>query len=116
MNPNLLLPLAFTFVAVALASGSLTSMLLARTAPERRRLTPGKADKPHISLTARILTAFRPPAPATQQVAKRSTTQSLKMTRLQRPLESAGWRDPEAASYFTTATIGLPVLFAFTAL
>jgi tight adherence protein C len=116
MNPNLLLPLAFTFVAVALASGSLTSMLLARTAPERRRLTPGRADKPHVSLTARIFAAFRPPAPATQQLAKRSSTQSPKMTRLERRLEAAGWRDPEAASYFTAATMGLPILFAFAAL
>ena len=51
MNPDLLLPLALTFVAVALASGSVTSMLLARTAPERRRLTPTRTDEPHTSFT-----------------------------------------------------------------
>ena len=38
MNPDLALPLALTFIAVALATWSATSLLLARNAPERRRL------------------------------------------------------------------------------
>jgi tight adherence protein C len=115
MNPNLLLPIALTFIAVALASGSVTSMLLARTAPERRRLTPVQTDKPRTSLMSRIIAALRPPV-TTAQLAKRPGNPSMKMSRLERRLEAAGWRDPEAASYFTAATIGLPILFAFTAL
>ena len=115
MNPNLLLPIALTFIAVALASGSVTSMLLARTAPERRRLTPVQTDKPRTSLMSRIIAALRPPV-TTAQLAKRPGNQSMKMSRLERRLEAAGWRDPEAASYYTAATIGLPILFAFTAL
>ncbi len=63
MNPNLLLPIALTFIAVALASGSVTSLLLARTAPERRRLTPVQTDQPRTSLMSRIIAALRPPAP-----------------------------------------------------
>ncbi len=115
MNPNLLLPIALTFIAVALASGSVTSMLLARTAPERRRLTPVQTDKPRTSLMSRIIAALRPPV-TTAQLAKRPGNPSMKMSRLERRLEAAGWRDPEAASYYTAATIGLPILFAFTAL
>ena len=90
-------------------------MLLARTAPERRRLTPVQTDKPRTSLMSRIIAALRPPV-TTAQLAKRPGNPSMKMSRLERRLEAAGWRDPEAASYYTAATIGLPILFAFTAL
>ena len=44
MAADLALPLVLTFVAVALATWSATSLLLARTSPERRRLVPVRSE------------------------------------------------------------------------
>ena len=38
MTPDLLLPIVFLFLSIALLVGSATSAVLSRTAPERRRL------------------------------------------------------------------------------
>jgi tight adherence protein C len=116
MSTDLAVPLAMIFVAVALVSGSMTSMLLARTAPERRRLTPVTIDKPTVGLIARLIAVLKPAEAAANQLAKRPRSQSVKMSRLQRRLESAGWRSPEAAGYYTTARTVLPVLCGATPL
>jgi tight adherence protein C len=116
MTPDLAIPLVLTFVAVALASGSVTSLLVARTAPERRRLVARSADEPQGGLVAKTIAALRPPKASPSRLAKRASSRSSKMSRLDRRLEAAGWRDPEGAGYFTAATTGLPIVFGVTAL
>ncbi len=112
MNADVTLPLVGIFISVALAVGALTSMALARTAPAQRRLQaagPG-ADRP--GLMDQLIAFFRPAKQSTRQLAKNPRGASTKMTRLQRRMESAGWRDPEAAGYFALAEIASPVICA----
>lgn len=116
MTPDLVFPLALTFIAVALATWSATWLLLARNAPERRRMVAAQTDKPQVGLGTRIRGAFQTARPATNQVAKRIKGQSAKMSRLQQRLEAAGWRDPDAASYYSAAATGLPVVCGLTPL
>jgi tight adherence protein C len=111
MTPELAIPLVLTFIAVALASGSLTSLLLARTAPERRRLIARTPEEPKARFLARTLGALKPPKASTSHLAKRASSQSAKISRLERRLAAAGWKDPDAAMYYSAATIGLPILF-----
>jgi tight adherence protein C len=110
MNPNLMMPLALMFIGVALLAGSVTSMLLARTAPERRRLVPVTTDTPHVGLVARLIASLKPPKSPASQLAKRAKNESVKLSRLQRRLEAAGWRDPDAAAYYSAASLWLPIL------
>ena len=51
MNPQLLLPIGLLFVAIAVVTGVIASAVLARTAPERRRLRNlAPADGPDLDL------------------------------------------------------------------
>jgi tight adherence protein C len=111
MAADLALPLVLTFVAVALATWSATWLLLARNAPERRRLVPVQSETPQPGTGARLRAAFLAPKAPANQLAKRAKGQSAKMSRLQQRLESAGWRDPDAATYYSAAGTGLPLIF-----
>jgi tight adherence protein C len=108
MSLDLALPLIVVFASVALAAGSAASLVLARTAPGRRRLVPA-ADSAgsQARLGQQIAALFRPRQnPARLAKAPRAS----KPARLQRRLESAGWRDPEAVSYYALAEIVSPVI------
>jgi tight adherence protein C len=109
MDLNFALPLVGIFISVALAAGAVTSMVLARTAPVRRRLEPtGTPQGP--SLLDSLFGFFRTTRNQTRQLAKVPRGSSTKVTRLQRRLEAAGWKDPDAASYFSLAEIATPVV------
>jgi tight adherence protein C len=110
MNLELALPLAGVFLSVALAAGALTSMALARTSPVRRRLQPATGDTAQVGLFDQLLSFFRPPKNPIRNLAKNPRGVSTKIGRLQRRLEAAGWRDPEAANYFALAEIASPIL------
>jgi tight adherence protein C len=110
MNLELMLPLAGIFLSVALASGAVTSMILARTSPVRRRLQPVAGADARPGLVDQLTSFLRPSRNATRHLAKNPDGVSTKITRLQRRLESAGWRDPEAANYFALAEIVSPVV------
>jgi tight adherence protein C len=111
MNLQLVLPLAGIFLSVALAAGAVTSMILARTSPARRRLHPFAGGEPRPALFDQLTSFFRPATGAVRQLAKNPEGTSTKITRLQRRLESAGWRDPDAANYFALAEMASPVVF-----
>jgi tight adherence protein C len=108
MTMELLLPAIAVFVSVALGAGSLASLTLARTAPGRRRLQPASDATRPTGLIAPVMALVRGRRNPTKQLAKGSTKQA----RLQRRMESAGWTDPEAASYFALAELAVPMILA----
>jgi tight adherence protein C len=108
MTMELLLPAIAVFVSVALGAGSLASLTLARTAPGRRRLQPASDATRPTGLIAPVMALVRGRRNTTKQLAKGSTKQA----RLQRRMESAGWTDPEAASYFALAELAVPMILA----
>jgi tight adherence protein C len=109
MTLDLLLPLAVVFISVALAVGSVTSLALARTAPARRRLDPA-AVSAGPTLLSRTRALLRPKNPA-KQLSKIAGGGSDRAVRLQRRLEAAGWREPDAASHYALAEIVSPIVF-----
>jgi tight adherence protein C len=108
MTMDLLLPAIAVFVSVALGAGSLASLTLARTAPGRRRLQPTSEAARPTGPIAQAVALVRGRRNPTKQLAKGSTKQA----RLQRRMESAGWTDPEAASYFALAELAVPMILA----
>jgi tight adherence protein C len=111
MTPDLLLPLTVLFIAVALAAGSATSLVLARTSPERRRLVASSGAAPGMTVLARLIALVRPPKTAGPQLSKRPLRTSPGRSRLQRRLEAAGWSNPEAAGYYAASELISPILF-----
>jgi tight adherence protein C len=110
----LALALVLVFVAVAILAGLIASVVLARTAPERRRLRemvaagsgPGILSVTNLTLSnapdklVRRLTTFVPKSPKD-------------MGRLQRRMVRAGSKNPaRAAVYFAAAEILTPIVFA----
>jgi len=109
MNVQLALPLVGVFVSVALASGALTSMLLARSSDVRRRLQPATETGHRVGFFDQLMAFFRPAKNTARQLAKNPQGASTKIARTQRRLEAAGWRDPDAANYFALAEIVSPL-------
>src|SRR5262245_49175007 len=102
MNLELLVPLGLVFISVAIAVGSLASVALARTAPARRRLDPtavSAAPKAPGWMGGALRSAKRP----AKQLSKTTEGASSRAVQLQRRLEAAGWREPEAAGLYTLA-------------
>jgi tight adherence protein C len=114
MTLDLMLPLFAVFVSVALGTGALASMALARSSPGRRRLTPAADAARPTGLVDQVLTLVRMRRSATHQLSK--APKSSKVSRLQRRMESAGWTDPESANFFALAEIAVPVVCALTPL
>jgi tight adherence protein C len=110
MTLDLLVPLAAVFISVALAAGSLASLALARMAPARRRLDPAAVSAGPKVLN-RIGALLRPPRNRAGQLSRTAGSASSKVARLQRRLEVAGWREPDAASYYALAEIVSPIVF-----
>jgi tight adherence protein C len=108
MSFDLAIPLVAVFISVALASGSAAALVLARTAPERRRLVPVADANSRQNLWGQLVELFRPAGNRARQLAK--APRASKAAKLQRRLEAAGWRDPEAASYYALAEIASPVI------
>jgi tight adherence protein C len=111
MNLDLAVPLAVVFVSVAIAAGSLASLTLARSSSVRRRLQPAGAAETRVGVLDQIFAFVRPAKNAAKQLAKTPRGISSKVTRLQRRMEAAGWRDPEAAGLFALAEIATPIIF-----
>jgi tight adherence protein C len=111
MSVDLALPLVAVFVSVALATGSFASYVLGRTSSARRRLQPAADATPSVNLIDQLFAFVRPAKHTSKQLSKTPRGASTKVTRLQRRMEAAGWRDPEAANYFSLAEIATPVIF-----
>jgi len=112
MTLDLMLPLFAVFVSVALGTGALASMALARSAPGRRRLTPAADAARATGLLDQLLALVRMRRSTAHQLAR--APKSSKVSRLQRRMESAGWTDPEAAHLFALAEITVPAICALT--
>lgn len=111
MTLDLALPILAVFISVAVAAGSVTSLALARTAPERRRLQPPDTTE-RVGLFSQFTALLRPTKNPVRQLAKAPKGASSRVSRLQRRLEAAGWNDPETASYFALAEIVSPAVGA----
>ncbi len=112
MSPDLLLPIALLFVSVALITGIGASAILARTAPERRRLrqmalagaSVDALDLPQGGLIER-------PDPRLERIARALPKSPKEMGRLRRRLAVAGIERYSAAVIYAAAEISLPIIF-----
>jgi tight adherence protein C len=98
------------FIAIAVGAGSITSLVLAGTAPERRRLLTTPHDSPRLGLIGALIRVLRPAKPAGPQLSKRPERMTVKRSRIQRRLEAAGWTDHESTAYYSASEIISPVL------
>jgi tight adherence protein C len=110
MTFDLVLTLVVIFTSVAVAAGSLASLALAQTAPERRRLQARPAGTPRTGSVVALKAFFRAAKPQARHLAKAPRGTSGRVSRLQRRLEAAGWRDPSAAKYYALAEMVSPVV------
>ena len=117
MDQQLIFAITIIFVGVAVLSGLVVSVVMARTSPERRRLremasagsTGALAYGGSVSLTDR-------PDAMAKRVATFVPKSPKEMGRLARRLSRAGFRQPRAAVYFAAAEIILPIALALLAI
>jgi tight adherence protein C len=103
------------FVAVALTVGLSLSLWLARLAPGKRRLARvTKPSGPRVLVGAGLLTDG--PDPALARLSRLLPRSPQDLTRLRRRLSRAGFEGGNAAFYFSSAQLLLPVLFGSVAL
>ena len=115
MTPDLWLVLGGLFASIAVLTAMATSAVLARTAPERRRLrefavTGGGVDVPQLaSLTERH-------DPRLDRIASAIPKSPKEMTRLRRRFAAAGIQSFAAAVIYSVAELVLPLVFGAVAL
>ena len=112
MDQQLILALTITFIGVAVLTGLVASLVLARTSPERRRLRELATAVGGGSLGAAGITLTDKPDAVIKRVTTFVPKSPKEMGRLQRRMTRAGYRNPRAAVYFAVAEIVLPVVFA----
>ena len=109
MGDPLILSVVIVFIGVAVLSGMVASIVLARQSPERRRLREMTATVGGGGATASALTL----GPSQDKVVKRVSAfvpkSPKEMGRLQRRLARAGYPHGRAAVYFAAAEILLPI-------
>ena len=111
MSDQLLLALGLVFVCVAVLSGMVASVVLARTSPERRRIRE-LAAAGGATIAAGPLTLTDRPDPVLKKVSTFIPKSPKEMGRLQRRLTRAGYPSARAAVYFAVAEILTPMVFA----
>jgi tight adherence protein C len=114
MTPELLLVVVGFFVSIALLAGLGASVVLGRTAPERRRLNEmaaasasgaGFGASEQIRLTEQL-------DPRLERIAKRLPKSPKEMSRLRRRLATAGIHSFGAAVFYSISELTLPFVFA----
>ena len=109
MGDPLILSVVIVFIGVAVLSGMVASIVLARQSPERRRLREMTATTVGGGATASALTL----GPSQDKVVKRVSAfvpkSPKEMGRLQRRMARAGYPHGRAAVYFAAAEILLPI-------
>jgi tight adherence protein C len=110
MEQQLLIAVVIVFVGVAVLSGLVASLVLARTSTERRRLRE-MAVAGAGGLAGTMTLTDRPDA-ITRRVSTFVPKSPKEMGRLARRMTRAGYRNPRAPIYFAVAEIVLPVAFA----
>lgn len=112
MTPDLLLPLGLLFAAIAVLVGLGAASLLARTAPEQRRLRQMAYAGPGVeSLELDRPGLIERPDPRLEKMAKVLPKSPKELGRLRRRLALAGISSYGAAVAYSVAEILLPILF-----
>jgi tight adherence protein C len=109
------LTLVAVFATVALVSGSLASVVLTRTAPERRRLRKLTAPR-RSAAPVETLQLAETPSRLVASLSNVLPTSSRDRERLRRRLAAAGYDQNDAVVWYSTARLGLPVLLGFLSL
>jgi tight adherence protein C len=111
MSLELIVALSALFVGIAITSGMLASSVLARNAPERRRLDQlATAAGPRVVIDAPTLTDN--PSALAKRIATIVPKSPKEMTILRRALTSAGYRNVNAAILYSAGQIICPFVFA----
>ena len=108
MPISLLITLLAVFASVAIVSGSVASLALARTSPERRRLrnfTAPRATAPQVNV--QVADA---PSPTLKRMSDMLPTSSTDLSRLRRRLAAAGYEGYSAAVLYSAVRLALPVV------
>lgn len=116
MSPDLLLPLALLFLSISVIVGLVVATLLARTAPEQKRLRQiayAGAGAPSMDLDRPGLVERNDPR--LEKVVKVLPKSPKEMGRLRRQLALAGISSYGAAVVYSAAEIVLPIVFGLTA-
>ena len=112
MPVELTIAIAAVFIVVAVVTGTVTSVVLARTSPERRRLNEligAGAGTGLIAGAAPTLTDR--PTTAAQRAAKLIPKSPKDMGRLRRRMALAGYRGFNAALIYAFVEIATPIVF-----
>src|SRR5215470_6552272 len=109
MAPAILLAVIGVFVAMCVVAGSATSWVIARNAPERRRLRAiaQPAGSARVAADDRLVEV---PDPVLARLSKLLPKSPKEMTDLQRTLTRAGYRSTRAVVIYSTAEVMLPLL------
>ncbi len=108
MPISLLITLLAVFASVAIVSGSVASLALARTSPERRRLrtfTAPRAMAPQVNVQVADT-----PSPTLKRMSDMLPTSSTDLSRLRRRLAAAGYEGYSAAVLYSAVRLALPVV------
>lgn len=114
MSMPLLIALLGVFVAVAVCVGAITSWLLARSAPEQRRLrTMAAGTAGAMGILAQTPMLAHGPDPVLQRVSKYLPRSASDMSRLQKRLTRAGFPHYRAVIIYSVAELLLPAVAFF---
>jgi tight adherence protein C len=115
VTPELLIAVFGVFLVVAVGAATATSWWLARTAPEQRRLrTMTQPSTTGLVVPQAGLTDS--PDPLLASLSRWVPKSPREMSKLQRRLTRAGFRNRSAAVYYVFAEIGLPLTLAAAAI
>jgi tight adherence protein C len=112
---DLTLALIAVFASVALLTGGVTSLVLARTAPGRKRLFDSPAQKPTTGVLADAQSLTDTADPRLQRMSRIIPKSPREMGRLQRRLANAGFIGTTPVLVYVVAELGLAVALGLTA-
>src|SRR4029079_7785098 len=114
MTAPLLIALIGVFVTIAILVGSTTSWLLARNAPQQRRLRAGVRGADSTGILAHSTPVLaQGPDPGLQRLSKYLPRSASEMSRLQKRMTRAGFPHPGAVVAYAAAELLLPIVGFF---
>ncbi len=111
MSISLVVTLLAVFVTVALVSGSMASLALSHTSPERKRFRNLTALRDLERAPVRIQIAADAPSPALKAMAGVLPSSPSHLSRLRRRLAAVGYEPYSAAVWYSVLRLLLPVVF-----
>ena len=115
MTGPLILAIVGVFVAVAALAAAVTSWVLARSAPEQRRLRTIVAGSGSVGILTETPVLAHGPDPAMQRLSKYLPRSASDMSRLQKRLTRAGYPHYRSVIIYSAAELILPVMAFFSA-